>query len=228
MRGRYVKYLMSYLDYVKKPSPTVICVGKNYIKHVKEMGDKEIPEVPLLFLKHWSSVNYAPKALPLPMSVNHQVHHELELGVFISKPGSNIPKEKAMEHVGSYFLGIDFTDRDAQGEERKQGFPWTLSKGQKNFCPLSDPIDKDIDPYNIELELKVNGKVRQKDMTSVMHFKIDDIISYASTCFELAEGDLILTGTPDGVGRVVPGDVVEGRATYGEKVLAELNFEVTE
>ena len=107
-----------------------------------------------------------------------------------------------MEHVGGYFLGIDFTDRDMQSKAKSQGMPWSLAKGQDNFCPVSEFIEKEIDPYSIELEMKVNGQVRQKDMTSSMHFKIDDVISYTSNFMSLAEGDLILTGTPEGVGSV--------------------------
>lgn len=83
---------MSYLEFVQKASPKIICVGKNYLKHVKEMGGANIPEVPVLFLKPWSSINYAPKLLSLPSAASHRVSHELELGVFISKPGSKIPK----------------------------------------------------------------------------------------------------------------------------------------
>jgi acylpyruvate hydrolase len=86
-------------------------VGKNYLKHVKEMGGNEVPTTPVIFLKPWSTVNYNPKTLALPSSAVHRVDHELELGVYIAKTGKNITKEEAMSHVGGYFIGIDFTDR---------------------------------------------------------------------------------------------------------------------
>lgn len=132
-----------------------------------------------------------------------------------------------MEHVGGYFLAIDFTDRDLQGEAKAKGFPWALAKGQDNFCPVSEPVKEDINPYKVELELKVNGQVRQKDCTSGMHFKIDDVICYASQFMTLNAGDLILTGTPEGVGQVKVGDLVEGKAIFAGQIVAELNFEVT-
>lgn len=94
-----------------KVFPKVVCVGKNYLKHVKEMGGSEVPTTPVIFLKPWSSVNYNPSTLALPSSAFHRVDHELELGVYISKGGKNIAKEDAMSHVGGYFIGIDFTDR---------------------------------------------------------------------------------------------------------------------
>jgi fumarylpyruvate hydrolase len=94
-----------------KVFPKVVCVGKNYLDHVKEMGGFQAPVAPVIFLKPWSSVNYNPKLLALPTSALHRVDHELELGVYIEKGGKNIAKEEAMAHVGGYFIGIDFTDR---------------------------------------------------------------------------------------------------------------------
>lgn len=113
-----------------------------------------------------------------------------------------------MEHVGGYFLALDLTDRDFQAEAKKKGFPWTLAKGQDNFCPITHLIEDKIDPYGVELHLAVNGQVRQKDLTSGMHFKIDDLISYTSKFISLSEGDLILTGTPEGVGPIKIGDKI--------------------
>lgn len=104
----------SYVDFLKISAPKVICVGKNYLKHVVEMGGTEVPKEPMLFIKPWTSVCYNPHSLPLPISNKHRIDHELELGVFIAKGGSNISKEKAMEHVGGYFLALDLTDRDFQ------------------------------------------------------------------------------------------------------------------
>ena len=102
---------MLYHNNAIKSFPKIIAIGKNYMKHVKEMGGTEAPKSPVVFMKPWSSINYMPKSLHLPSAKIHRIDHELELGVFISKGGSNISKENAMSHVGGYFIGIDFTDR---------------------------------------------------------------------------------------------------------------------
>lgn len=100
-----------FVNNATKIFPKVVCVGKNYLKHVKEMGGAQVPASPVVFLKPWSTVNYNPKILALPSSAFHRVDHELELGVFINKTGKNITKELAKAHIGGYFIGIDFTDR---------------------------------------------------------------------------------------------------------------------
>lgn len=100
-----------FVSNAKKIFPKVICVGKNYIEHVKEMGGSQAPKTPVIFLKPWTTVNYDPKILSLPSSAQHRIDHELELGVFIEKGGKNIAQQDAMGHVGGYFIGIDFSDR---------------------------------------------------------------------------------------------------------------------
>lgn len=217
-----------YLDLVKRSAPKVLCIGKNYLKHVQEMGGTEVPKEPLLFMKPWSSVVYNPTTLHLPVAKDHRLDHELELGVFITKGGSNIPKDKVMDHVGGYFLALDLTDRDFQQVAKNKGFPWTLAKGQDGFCPVSGFIPKEIDPYAVELHLKVNGQTRQQDVTGNMHFKIDDMISYTSQFISLAEGDLFLTGTPNGVGPIKIGDRIQATASITGKVLASFDFNVAE
>ena len=125
-----------------------------------------------------------------------------------------------MDHVGGYFFALDLTDRDFQKVAKQKGFPWTLAKGQDNFCPVSDLIKEEIDPYAVELHLVVNGQTRQKDLTSGMHFKVDDLISYCSQFITLNDGDLILTGTPEGVGPIKVGDKIEATAAHAGKVVA--------
>lgn len=102
---------MKFQSIVCQPFPKIICIGKNYLKHVIEMGGQSVPLSPVLFLKPWSSLAYSPTKLSLPITLHHRIDHELELGVFISKGGSNITKENAKYHIGGYFIGIDFTDR---------------------------------------------------------------------------------------------------------------------
>ena len=117
---------------------------------------------------------------------------------------------------------------DMQGAAKKAGLPWELSKGQDNFLPLSELVDvKNVkDPYQLELHLQINGKTVQKDLTGNMYYKVDDIIEYVSKYVTINEGDLILTGTPEGVGPMKPGDHVDGKLLQGEDVLARLLFDV--
>lgn len=193
------------------------------------MGGTEIPKEPLIFIKPYSSLVLNPKTLHLSVAKEHRLDHEVELGVFINKAGTNIPKDKVFEHIGGFFLALDLTDRDFQKIAKEKGFPWTLSKGQDNFTPVSDFINKeDIDPYKVELHLQVNGQTRQKDITGNMHFKIEDMISYTSQYMSLTEGDLFLTGTPEGVGPIKIGDKIEATATHNGKVVASLSFNVEE
>ena len=126
--------------------------------------------------------------------------------------------------MGGYFLLLDITDRSFQGAGR----PWELAKGQDNFLPVSDLIElKDVkDPYQLDLHLQINGKTVQKDVTGNMYYKIDDIIEFVSRFITLNDGDLILMGTPDGVGPMKPGDHIDGKLSQGENVLASLLFDV--
>lgn len=105
---------MSFQSVVTKSFPKIIGIGKNYLKHVKEMGGTDVPTSPVLFFKPWSSLNFNPSTLSLPIATQHRVDHELELGVFIKKGGKNISKESALQHVGGYFIGIDFSDRSTE------------------------------------------------------------------------------------------------------------------
>lgn len=114
---------------------------------------------------------------------------------------------------------------DFQSDAKKKGLPWSMSKSQDNFCPVSDLFDK-VDPYSLELSLYVNNELRQKDFTAEMHFKINFLISHISNYMTLNEGDLILTGTPMGVGPVQPGDHVKAFAKFNDQVLASLDFNV--
>jgi len=140
-----------------------------------------------------------------------ELHHEVELGVIIGKRGTAIPREKAMEYVGGYTLALDMTARDLQDEAKKKGHPWTLAKGFDGACPIGTFIPKESvkDPHDLDLWLKVNGQLRQNGNTKDMHFTINTLLEYISGYFTLEPGDLILTGTPAGVGPVRSGDVIE-------------------
>lgn len=134
----------------------------------------------------------------------------MELGVVIGKPGRNIPSKLAMSHVSGYCLAIDYTARNLQNEVKKAGLPWSSVKGFDTFCPVSEfiPAEKVTDPHNLELWFKVNGVEKQRGKTSLMLNKIEDLVEHCSGIMRFEEDDLLLTGTPAGVGPVVAGDII--------------------
>lgn len=140
-----------------------------------------------------------------------ELHHEVELGIVIGTRAVDIPEANAMDYVGGYALALDMTDRAAQNRAKTAGLPWSHAKGFDTACPISPFITKDKipDPQNVDLWLKVNGTVRQKANTKDMIFKIPFLISWISHHFTLEPGDLILTGTPPGVGPVKAGDTIQ-------------------
>lgn len=165
---------------------------------------------PVLFLK--PSTAYAPEGSPVLMPAYcRNLHHEVELGVLLGKRGQAVPEAAAMDYVAGYALCLDMTARDVQEECKKKGLPWTLAKSFTASCPVSAfvPEEKIPDPHALRLWLKVNGELRQEGKTSSMIFSIPYIISYVSKIMTLEEGDLILTGTPKGVGPVKENDEIE-------------------
>jgi acylpyruvate hydrolase len=152
-----------------------------------------------------------------------ELHHEVELGLVIGKEGANIPAATAMDYIGGYALALDMTNRGHQAQLKKKGHPWSLAKGFDTSCPISDfiPKDKITDPGAIQLWCKVNGELRQDGNTKDMIFSIPNLVSFISEYFTLEPGDLILTGTPSGVGPVKPGDIIE--AGIGDVVKMSFN-----
>lgn len=187
----------------------IVCVGRNYKDHCAELQNP-IPKEPLIFLKPTSSYVCEGSNIVIPKNCS-VVHHEVELGVVISKDGSHISEEAVMNHIGGYVLALDMTARDWQDKAKKAGKPWSLAKGFDTACPISRFISKEeiIDPHNINLWLKVNDQPRQNGSTSDMMFNIPSLISYISKVMKLEKGDVVLTGTPEGVGPVEDGDVVD-------------------
>ncbi len=170
-----------------------------------------VPKSPILFDKAISRVVKSGDVLYLKTD-DHEVHHEVELGVLIGKTGRNIGADRWRDYVEGYFLGIDFTDRELQKAAKKNGSPWTLSKSQDGFFAVSGfvDVDKVRNPHDLDISLKVNHKIVQKDNTRHMIFQIPTLIEYISNYMTLNEGDMILTGTPSGVGPVKQGDYVYG------------------
>lgn len=187
----------------------IVCVGRNYAEHAKEMGNA-LPSEPLFFLKPSSAYLREGSPILRPYYCT-DLHHEVELGVVIGKRTQAVTKEAAMEHVAGYALCLDMTARDTQKECKKKGLPWTLAKGFSTSCPVSEfvPKEKIPDPHKLKIWLKVNGQLRQEGETSSMIFSIPHLISYISEIVTLEEGDLILTGSPSGVGSVQADDEIE-------------------
>jgi len=195
---------------VQRPTK-ILCLGRNYRAHAAELNNT-VPEAPMYFAKVPSSLLPHQGSIRIPAGVG-RVDHELELALVIGKRGANIPESKAMEHVAGYTIANDVTAREMQREEQKKGKPWTLAKGMDTFCPLGPwlvPAGSVADPHNLTLELKVDGEVRQKGSTADMVYGIPELIAYISRFMTLEPGDLLLTGTPEGVGPILPGNRIEG------------------
>ena len=188
------------------PIGKILCIGRNYAEHIKELGNA-IPEAPVIFIKPASSVIGDGEAIVIPPYSN-DCHHEAELALLIGRTGKDIPAARAMDHIAGYGVGIDLTLRDVQGELKKKGLPWEIAKGFDTSCPLSTFVETShvADPQNLQIRLTVNGEIRQDGNTSMMIHRIPAIISHMSGRFTLEPGDVILTGTPAGVSRIVSGD----------------------
>ncbi|HXV73071.1 MAG TPA: fumarylacetoacetate hydrolase family protein [Acidimicrobiia bacterium] len=182
----------------------VMCVGRNYEDHAAEF-DNEVPDEPVIFMKPATSVigNNANVIYP---ALSKEVHHEAELAVVISRPARNVKAEDASQYIFGYTAANDVTARDLQ---RRDG-QWTRGKGFDTFCPLGPAIETELDPLErLAVICKVNGEVRQAGFTSDMVFGVAEILEYISAFATLLPGDVILTGTPSGVGKVEPGDLME-------------------
>lgn len=191
----------------------IVCVGRNYASHAAEM-QSEVPAEPMIFLKPPTAlVGHGGKVI-LPR-LSSDIHHEVELVVAIGRGGKNIPEERALDHVDAYAVGLDMTARDLQAEAKKRGHPWTVAKGFDTFAPLGPLVAaREIHhPQKLDLKLTVNGQPRQRGDTQDMIFSVAKLIAYCSRIFTLMPGDLIYTGTPEGVGPVKDGDVLEATGT---------------
>jgi acylpyruvate hydrolase len=188
------------------PIGKILCLGRNYAEHIMELGNAT-PEAPVIFIKPASSVIGEGEAIVIP-PYSHDCHHEAELALLIGRKGKDIPVDQAMEYIAGYGVGIDLTLRDVQGELKKKGLPWEIAKGFDTSCPLStfEETSHVADPQNLQIRLTVNGEIRQDGNTSMMIHRIPAIISHMSGRFTLEPGDVILTGTPAGVSRIVSGD----------------------
>lgn len=195
----------------------IICIGRNYSKHIEELQN-ERPEEPVVFLKPDTAVVQKQFPFVLP-EFSNDVHHEVEILVKINKVGKYIDSKFAHKYYDEIGLGIDFTARDVQAELKAKGLPWEKAKAFDGSAVVGDFIKKErfTDMGNINFELHNNGNVVQKGNTRHMLWKIDELVAYVSQYFTLRTGDIIFTGTPEGVAKVKEGDMLEG-FIEGDKV----------
>jgi fumarylpyruvate hydrolase len=193
------------------PVHRIYCVGRNYAEHVREMGGDPDREPPFFFMKPADAIVADGGDFPYPAE-SQDVHHEMELVVALHLGGTNIPKERALDHVFGYAAGLDMTRRDLQAAAKKLGRPWDTAKGFDHAAPCGRiaPVARTGHPTRGAIWLKVNGEVRQHSDLSQLIWKVPEVIAYLSTLFTLVPGDLIYTGTPAGVAAVKRGDVLEG------------------
>jgi fumarylpyruvate hydrolase len=192
------------------PVARVFCVGRNYAEHAIEMGHDPDREPPFFFMKPADAV-VPPGGLPFPTQTQ-DLHHEVELVVALGEGGREIAVESALDHVFGYAVGLDMTRRDMQAVAKKASRPWDMSKGFDQSAPTGTirAAEEIGHPTRGAIWLRINGEPRQEGDLDQQIWKVPEMISYLSTLVALRAGDLIMTGTPKGVGRAEPGDRLEG------------------
>lgn len=205
------------------PVHRIYCVGRNYAAHIREMGLDPEREPPFFFAKPIDALVNPGAKIPYPRETA-DFHYEIELVIAISKGGRAIAVKDALSHVFGYAVGIDLTRRDTQVAARKAGRPWDHGKGFDQSAPMSNivPASKIGHPSSGRIWLAVNNAVRQESDISKLIWSVPETIAALSNGWDLEPGDLIFSGTPDGIGPVVPGDIITG----GIDGLAELRFEI--
>ncbi len=209
------------------PVHRIYCVGRNYEEHAKEMGFTG-REPPFFFLKPTDSLVVVDAGetghMPYP-SLTHNLHHEIELVVAIGRGGRNIAAADAAQHIFGYAVGLDMTRRDLQNEMKKQGRPWCIGKAFDHSAPIGPitPLSQAGNVNQAEISLQVNGADRQRSNVAKLIWNVAETIEHLSAAWELQPGDLIYTGTPEGVAAVVAGDVLVGQVDG----LAPLKIQIT-
>ncbi len=191
----------------------ILCVGKNYLAHAEEMGG-ELPKAPIIFMKPTSTLIYNGNTITHPAHSN-EMHHEIELVLLIGKTINNASETEAEEAIVAYAVGLDMTLRDIQLQLKKKGHPWTLAKGFNDSAVVSEFVLKENYKItgNEEIQLYKNGKLQQSSTLGKMLFSSVDIVKFLSERMTLEPGDLIYTGTPEGVSKVERGDVLTSKIT---------------
>jgi fumarylpyruvate hydrolase len=194
----------------KFPVRRIYCIGRNYADHAIEMGHDPDKEPPFFFQKNADNIDTSGN-FPYPPQTS-DVHFEMEMVVALKSGGVDIAEDKALEHVYGYGLGLDMTRRDLQGEAKKMGRPWEIGKAFERSAPMSElvPASETGHLDHGRVTLAVNGETRQDGDLNQMIWKVPEMISYLSRFYDIAAGDLIMSGTPAGVGAIQRGDVLVG------------------
>ena len=192
------------------PVRRIYCIGRNYADHAIEMGHDPDREAPFFFQKNAQNIDIS-GTFPYPPQTS-DVHHEIELVVALKSGGANISEDDAMQHVYGYAVALDMTRRDLQGQAKKTGRPWEIGKAFERSAPMSAlvPAVKTGHLDAGRISLSINGEIRQDGDLNQMIWKVPEMISYLSRFYDIAAGDLIMSGTPAGVGPVAKGDVLTG------------------
>lgn len=188
------------------PVNNIYCIGRNYAAHARELGNV-VEEKPVVFLKPNSALITENETIQLP-TFSNDVHHEVELVALIGTGGKNISEASALDHIAGYAIGLDLTARDVQSDAKKKGLPWAVAKGFDTSACVSSFVEASsiADVQQLVFSLEVNGEMRQRGETAHMIFSMATLVSYLSSIFTLQHGDLIFTGTPEGVARIAHGD----------------------
>lgn len=207
----------------------IMCIGRNYADHITELNNTK-PKQPFFFLKPASSI-LIPGAGPVLRPKGVSLHYEVELGLVMGKTVRDLdPEDKqgALDAIQSYILAIDMTARNVQDEAKKKGLPWSIAKGFDTFLPISQEIAKSRipNPHDAFLRLSVGNTERQADSTSLMLYQIHHQLAQISRVMTLEKGDIVLTGTPKGVGQVKAGDVMRASIEVDGKEIEEGRIEV--
>lgn len=191
------------------PVGKIVCIGRNYAEHIKELGN-QVPDQPVIFIKPASSIIGEGGTIVIPPHSN-ECHHEVELAVLIGSRAKDVDANNALGYVAGYAVALDLTLRDVQSAQKEKGLPWEIAKAFDTACPLSAFVAADQvgDPQRLQIKLTVNDQIRQDGNTAEMMRSVAELIAAASAYFSLEEGDILLTGTPSGVGRIVSGDRLE-------------------
>ena len=190
------------------PVGKVVCIGRNYLEHIRELNNVT-PETPILFMKPSTSLVALDEPIHLPAG-RGECHHEVELAVLVGRELRNASTETARQAVAGYGIALDLTLRDLQNELKKKGHPWETAKAFDGSCPLSPFLAPEAlpDPQATDLALQINGQLRQRGNTQQMMVSLFELMAYISTHFTLQPGDVVLTGTPAGVGPLQSGDIL--------------------
>lgn len=190
------------------PVGKVVCIGRNYLEHIRELNNVT-PETPILFMKPSTSLVALDEPIHLPAG-RGECHHEVELAVLVGRELQNADAETSRQAVAGYGIALDLTLRDLQNELKKKGHPWETAKAFDGSCPLSPFLAPEAlpDPQATDLALQINGQLRQRGNTQQMMVSLFELMAYISTHFTLQPGDVVLTGTPAGVGPLQSGDIL--------------------